>query len=47
MEVKKLKTSLAARNLSRNGLKEVLVVRVKKAVANGMGSVENDDSNIL
>ena len=47
MKVADLKTSMVARNLSSNLLKEFLVTHLKEDVANGMVSVENYDPNIL
>ena len=47
MKVENPKKSLTGRKLSRNGLKAVLVARLKDAVVNGMVSVENIDPKFL
>ena len=47
MKVSELKEALGARNLSKNGVKAVLINRLKQAVANGMGVVENINPNII
>ena len=47
MKVSELKEALGARNLSKNGVKAVLISRLKQAVANGMGVVENINPNII
>ena len=45
MKVLELKEALGARNLSKNGVKAVLISRLKQTVANGMGVVENINPN--
>ena len=47
MKVSELKDALGARNLAKNGVKAVLISRLKQAVANGMANVDNIDPNVI
>ena len=48
MKVSELKEALEARFLAKNGMKAVLISRLKKhTVANGMDIIENVDPNIV